>query len=172
MELVASADVLGAMQDLVIAEDPEALQTLTEEDNDIDDEGDDDASSVNNNDLPRWAQRGGFTDGELPRTHALLVAFLPAYFLAHLPTLARMTARSDPHFWSLRMRTVVSKGRAGSTVVLRYGGRAVSISKAALTVCNCVLVLVLYRRYWRRGGARGGDVGIGRDDTGGCRVKN
>jgi hypothetical protein len=79
MELVASADVLGAMQDLVIAEDPEALQTLTEEHNDFDDEGDDD-------DLPRWAQRGGFTDGELPRAQALLVAFLPASFLAHLPT--------------------------------------------------------------------------------------
>jgi hypothetical protein len=86
MELVASADVLGAMQDLVIAEEPEALQTLTEEHNDIDDEGDDDASSVNDDDLPRWAQRGGFTDSELPRAHALLVAFLPASFLAHLPT--------------------------------------------------------------------------------------
>jgi hypothetical protein len=42
--------------------------------------------------------------------------------------------------------------------------RAVSILKAA---CWC-----WYRRYWRRGGARSGDIGIGRDDTGGCRVKN
>lgn len=73
------------MQDLVTAEEPEALQTLTEEHNDID-EGDDDASSVNDDDLPRWAQRGGFTDGELPHAHALLVGFLPASFLAHLPT--------------------------------------------------------------------------------------
>jgi len=43
--------MLGAMQDLVTAEEPEALQTLTEEHNDID-EGDDDASSVNDDDLP------------------------------------------------------------------------------------------------------------------------
>jgi hypothetical protein len=69
------------------------------------------------------------------------------------------------------MRTAVSKGRAGSTVVLRYGGRAVSISKAAFDGLQ-----------WRvgvgivgiGGGAvqGGGDVGIGRDDAGGCRVKN
>jgi hypothetical protein len=42
---VASADVLGTMQDLVIAEEPEALQTLAEEHDDIDDEGDDDTPS-------------------------------------------------------------------------------------------------------------------------------
>jgi hypothetical protein len=75
--------MLGAVQDLVIAEEPEGLQTLAEEeDDDIDDEGDDDTSSVNDDDLPRWAQRGGFTDGELPHAHALLVTFLPAFFLA------------------------------------------------------------------------------------------
>jgi hypothetical protein len=80
---VVSADVLSAMQDLVIAEEPEALQTLAEEHDDIDD---DDTSSVNDDDLPRWAQRGAFTDGELPRAHKLLVAFLPASLLPHLPT--------------------------------------------------------------------------------------
>ncbi|KAI0290203.1 hypothetical protein BC826DRAFT_1092574 [Russula brevipes] len=79
---VASADVLGAMQDLVIAEEPEALQTLAEEHDDVDD----DTSSVDDDDLPRWAQRGAFSDGELPRAHGLLVAFLPASFLSHLPT--------------------------------------------------------------------------------------
>jgi hypothetical protein len=42
--------------------------------------------------------------------------------------------------------------------------RAVSILKAA---CWC-----WYRQYWRRGGVRSGDIGIGRDDTGGCQVKN
>ncbi len=76
---VASADVLGTMQDFVIVEEPEALQTPAEKHDDINDEGDDD-------DVPRWAQRGGFTDGELPHAHALLVAFFPASFLAHLPT--------------------------------------------------------------------------------------
>jgi hypothetical protein len=66
------------------------------------------------------------------------------------------------------MRTAVSKGRAGSTVVLRYGGRAVSISKAALQWRVGVGIVGI------GGGAvrEGGDVGIGRDDAGGCRVKN
>ncbi|KAI0285546.1 hypothetical protein BC826DRAFT_972998 [Russula brevipes] len=51
---VASADVLGTMQDLIIAEEPEALQTLAEERDDIDDEGDSDAS---------WVTQGGVNQG-------------------------------------------------------------------------------------------------------------
>ena len=54
-------------------------------DPDSEDEGDDDASSVNDDDLPLWAQRGGFTDGELPRPRAAH-RVPPASFLAHLPT--------------------------------------------------------------------------------------
>jgi hypothetical protein len=77
---VVSANMLEAMQDLVVTEEPEALQTLAEEDDD-----DEDASSVDDDNLPRWAKRDAFPDGELLRAHALLVALLPASFLSHLP---------------------------------------------------------------------------------------
>ena len=78
---VASADMLDTLQDLSITEEPEALQALAEEDYDHDDR-----PSMDDNDLPRWAQRSAFSDGELSRTHALLVALLPAFLLPHLPT--------------------------------------------------------------------------------------
>lgn len=81
---VASADLLNVMQDLAITEEPDILQTLAEEE--YDDVGDDDTSSVDDEDLPRWAQRSAFQDGELSRPHALLVALLPAFLLPHLPT--------------------------------------------------------------------------------------
>jgi hypothetical protein len=77
---VVSASLFDAMQTLVVTEEPEELQTLAEED-----DADYDASSVNDDDLPRWAQRNAFPDGELLRAHALLVALLPASFLSHLP---------------------------------------------------------------------------------------
>ena len=80
---VASADMLDTLQDLSITEEPEALQMLAEEHN-HDDYAD--RPSVDDNDLPRWAQRSAFSDGELSRTHALLVAILPASLLSHLPT--------------------------------------------------------------------------------------
>jgi len=80
---VASVDMSDTLQDLSITEEPEALQTLAEEHN----HGDyADRPSVDDNDLPRWAQRSAFSDGELSRTHALLVALLPASLLPHLPT--------------------------------------------------------------------------------------
>jgi len=82
-QLVASADMSDTLQDLSITEEPEALQTLAEEHN-HDDYAD--RPSVDDNDLPRWAQRSAFSDGELSRTHALLVALLPASLLPHLPT--------------------------------------------------------------------------------------
>ncbi|KAI9461406.1 hypothetical protein F5148DRAFT_1215302 [Russula earlei] len=83
---VASVDVLDVMQDLALTEEePETLQTLAEEEVDGD-LHDDDASSVDDNALPRWAQRSAFPEGELERTHALLIALLPAFLLQHLPT--------------------------------------------------------------------------------------
>ena len=78
---VASADMLDTLQETSITEEPEALETLAEEEHDYAD-----GPSVDDNDLPRWAQRGAFSDGELSRTHALLVALLPASLLPHLPT--------------------------------------------------------------------------------------
>ena len=80
---VAPADKLGTLEDLSIAEEPEAFQTLAEE-HDHDNYAD--RPTVDDNDLPRWAQRSTFSDGELSRTHALLVALLPASLLSHLPT--------------------------------------------------------------------------------------
>jgi hypothetical protein len=77
---VVSVNILDAMQDLVVTEEPETLQTLAEEEDD-----DDDVSSVDDDDLPRWARRDAFPDGELLRLHALLVALLPASLLSHIP---------------------------------------------------------------------------------------
>jgi hypothetical protein len=79
----ASADALDAMQDLTITEEPKALQALAEEPEYVDG---DDASSVDDDHLPRWAQRGAFPESGLPRAHALLVALLPASLLPHMPT--------------------------------------------------------------------------------------
>ncbi len=78
---LVSANMLGTMRDLVVTEEPEELQTLVEEDGD----GDDETSSVDDDDLPRWAKRSAFPDDPLMRTQALLVALLPATLLPHLP---------------------------------------------------------------------------------------
>ena len=80
---VASADMLDTLQETSITEEPETLETLAEEHDHFDYA---DGPSVDDNDLSRWAQRGAFSDGELSRTHALLVALLPASLLPHLPT--------------------------------------------------------------------------------------
>ena len=81
---VASADMLDTLQDLSITEEPEALQTLSEGEHDYVDYAD--GPTVDDNDLPLWAQRSAFSDGELSRTHMHLVAHLPAFLLPHLPT--------------------------------------------------------------------------------------
>jgi hypothetical protein len=67
-----------------LADEPDVLETLAEEEHgDVDGDG---TSSLDDEDLPRWAQRSAFPDGELPHTHVLLVALLPTSFLPHLPT--------------------------------------------------------------------------------------
>ena len=81
---VASADMLDTLQDLSNTEEPGALQTLAEDERDHVDYVN--GSTVGDNDLPRWEKRSVFSDGELSRTHALLVALLPASLLSHLPT--------------------------------------------------------------------------------------
>ncbi|KAH9158918.1 hypothetical protein EDB89DRAFT_1374082 [Lactarius sanguifluus] len=81
-----SANILDNMRDLVVTEEPEELEILVEEDGDDDDgDGDDETSSVDDDDLPRWAKRSAFPDDPLMRVHALLVALLPASLLSHLP---------------------------------------------------------------------------------------
>ena len=74
---VASADMLDTLENLSITEEPEALQALAEERNHVDYVG---GSSVNDNDLPRWAQRSAFSDGELSRTHASSLRSFPLPF--------------------------------------------------------------------------------------------
>ena len=88
---VDAGKMMVAMRDLVLTEEPEELQTLVEEedgdgDGDDDDDGEEDeTSSMDDEDLPRWAKRSAFPDDPLMRSHALLVALLPAYLLPHLP---------------------------------------------------------------------------------------
>jgi len=81
---VASADMLDTLQDLSITKEPEALQTLAEGEHGYVDYAD--GSTVDDKDIPRWAQHSAFSDGELSRTHALLITLLPASLLSHLPT--------------------------------------------------------------------------------------
>jgi hypothetical protein len=83
-EALGSAGMVESMPGLSITDDPAVLRTLAEEEHgDVDDDG---TSSLEDEDLPRWAQRSAFPDSEFPRTHALLVALLPASLLSHLPT--------------------------------------------------------------------------------------
>ncbi len=83
-EAHGSAGVVESMQGLSITEEPDVLETLAEEEHD--DVDGDDTSSLDDEYLARWAQRGAFSDNELHRAHALLVALLPASLLSHLPT--------------------------------------------------------------------------------------
>ena len=66
------------------SDEPDVLETLAD---DIDGDG---TSSLDDEDLSRWAQRRAFSDSELHRTHAvshaLLVVLLPASLLSHFPT--------------------------------------------------------------------------------------
>ncbi|KAH9929209.1 uncharacterized protein B0H18DRAFT_1117557 [Fomitopsis serialis] len=70
---VVSTGMLDAMRDMVVTEEPEEMETLTEED------------AVEDDDLPEWAKRSTFADNPLGRLHALLVAFLPVNLLPQLP---------------------------------------------------------------------------------------
>jgi hypothetical protein len=83
-EALGSAGMVESMPSLSVRDEPDILETLAEEEHDGVDGGG--TSSLDDEDLPRWAQRSAFPDGELHRTHALLVALLPASLLSHLPT--------------------------------------------------------------------------------------
>jgi hypothetical protein len=83
-EALGSAGMVESMRGLSITEEPDLLETLAEEEHD--DVDGDDTSSLDDEDLARWAQRGAFSDSELHRAHALLIALLPASLLSNLPT--------------------------------------------------------------------------------------
>ena len=51
----------------------------------VEEDGDDDDDDDSEEDLPRWAKRSAFPDDPLMRSHALLVALVPAYLLPDLP---------------------------------------------------------------------------------------
>jgi hypothetical protein len=83
-EALGSAGMVESMQGLSVTDEPDVLEILAEEDHgDVDGDG---TSSLDDEDLPRWARRSAFPEGELPRTHALLVSLLPTSLLSHLPT--------------------------------------------------------------------------------------
>ena len=65
---------------LSVTDEPAVLETLAEEEHgDVDGDG---TSSLDDEDLPRWAQRSAFPDGRAPSdSNALLVALLPASLL-------------------------------------------------------------------------------------------
>ena len=88
---VVSTGLLDTMRDMVVTEEPEEMEPLTEED------------AIEDDDLPDWAKRSTFVDdplGELNdmramyiahqyttgRLHALLIALLPANLLPQLPS--------------------------------------------------------------------------------------
>ncbi|TFY68800.1 hypothetical protein EVJ58_g806 [Rhodofomes roseus] len=71
---VVSTGMLDTMRNIVVTEEPEEMETLTEED------------AIEDDDLPDWAKRSTFVDDPLAgRLHALLVALLPANLLPQLP---------------------------------------------------------------------------------------
>ncbi|KAH7922424.1 hypothetical protein BV22DRAFT_1094638 [Leucogyrophana mollusca] len=70
---VVSSGMVDAMRDMTMVEEPEEMETLSEEE------------SVDEDDLPGWAKRTSFSDDPFGRAHALLQALLPEYLLASLP---------------------------------------------------------------------------------------
>ncbi|EMD35736.1 hypothetical protein CERSUDRAFT_156446 [Gelatoporia subvermispora B] len=70
---VVSTGMLDAMRSLVVTEEPEGMETVSEED------------SVDDDELPDWAKRTTFIDDPLGRLRALLAASLPSHLQALLP---------------------------------------------------------------------------------------
>ncbi|PCH34778.1 hypothetical protein WOLCODRAFT_139572 [Wolfiporia cocos MD-104 SS10] len=70
---VVSANMMDAMRSMAVTEEPEEMESVTEED------------TVDDEDLPDWAKRSTFEDNPLGRLHALLVACLPTNLLPLLP---------------------------------------------------------------------------------------
>ncbi|KAH9942802.1 hypothetical protein B0H21DRAFT_779881 [Amylocystis lapponica] len=70
---VVSTGMLDAMRDLAVTEEPEDMDSITEED------------SIDDEDLPDWAKRSTFAEDPLGRLHAILVALLPSTLLPLLP---------------------------------------------------------------------------------------
>lgn len=93
-EALGSAGMVESMQGLPVTDEPDVLETLVEEEHgDVDGDG---TSSLGDEDLPCWAQRSAFLDGELPRNHTLLVALHLAPLLSTYPP--HQTELKSEHF--------------------------------------------------------------------------
>ncbi|PFH53635.1 hypothetical protein AMATHDRAFT_79094 [Amanita thiersii Skay4041] len=78
-----SAGMVDMLRGLSLTEEPEEMAKINE-----DDEGEE---SVDDEDLPEWAQRNSYQCDDLGRAHALLSAFLPTHLL---PSLSPSTSRT------------------------------------------------------------------------------
>ncbi|KAG6833340.1 hypothetical protein H0H87_008516 [Tephrocybe sp. NHM501043] len=78
-----STGMLSSMSEMTLTEEPESIP-----------EGDEEVS-LDDEELPLWAQRSAFAHDELGRAHALLSAFLPAHLL---PALHTPTTTGDEFF--------------------------------------------------------------------------
>ncbi|KAF5376510.1 hypothetical protein D9615_008689 [Tricholomella constricta] len=71
-----STGMLDSMSSMTLSEEPESIEDINE-----DDEAE---ASVDDEELPLWAQRSSFVDDDLGRAYAFLSAFLPAHLLSAL----------------------------------------------------------------------------------------
>ncbi|RDB21737.1 hypothetical protein Hypma_010934 [Hypsizygus marmoreus] len=79
-----SDGMLNMVSGLSLSEEPESMGDINEDD--------ETEESVDDEDLPTWAQRNSFADDDLGRAHALLSAFLPPNLLPALDSLTSRTA--------------------------------------------------------------------------------
>ncbi|CAL1702604.1 unnamed protein product [Somion occarium] len=71
---VVSTGMLDAMKTMMVTEEPEEMETLSE------------TESIEDDDLPEWARRSAFQDDPLARAYALLQALLPSSLQPLLPS--------------------------------------------------------------------------------------
>ncbi|GLB42680.1 hypothetical protein LshimejAT787_1201290 [Lyophyllum shimeji] len=74
-----STGMIDSMSSMTLCEEPEGMDDIHEDEGEM---------SVDDEELPPWAQRSAFVDDDLGRAHAFLSAFLPAHLLSalHPPT--------------------------------------------------------------------------------------
>lgn len=70
-----STGMLKSMGSMTLSEEPKSMDDIHE---------DEEETSVDDEELPSWAQRSSFVNDDLGRAHALLSAFLPTHLLLAL----------------------------------------------------------------------------------------
>ncbi|KAF8057589.1 hypothetical protein FPV67DRAFT_569965 [Lyophyllum atratum] len=71
-----STGMIGSMASMTLSEEPESMDDIHEDE--------EEETTVDDEELPSWAQRSSFVNDDLGRAHALLSAFLPAHLLSAL----------------------------------------------------------------------------------------